>query len=185
MSKVKLGWYKLNKKAIIPTKTEDNAGFDIYTIEEDFILEPHTNHLFSTGLSAVVEKGWWLMAADRGSNGSKNAHIHCGIIDNNYRGEIFICLNNDNDYPIKFTNKEPAGFHSHKETVQDYLPNSLAYRLKEIDIIDYLVYPVSKGIAQIVLIPQPEVENYEMSEQEWNDNKDTSRGAGKLGSTGK
>lgn len=178
MSKVKLGWFKLNSKATIPTKTSDNAGFDIYTIENDFVLEPHSNHLFATGLAAVVEKGWWLMGVDRGSNGSKNAHIHCGVIDNNYRGEIFICLNNDNNYPIKFTDKEKPGFYTHER-------RCFFRPWKTKTIVDYLVYPTTKGIAQIVLVPQPEVESYEMSEQEWEDNKITSRGAGKLGSTGK
>lgn len=57
MNEVKLGWFKLNSRATIPTKTPDNAGFDIYTVENDFTLEPHTNHLFATGLAAVVEKG--------------------------------------------------------------------------------------------------------------------------------
>lgn len=122
--------------------------------------------MFSTGLAAVVEKGWWLMAADRGSNGSKNAHIHCGVIDNNYRGEIFICLNNDNDYPIIFTDNEKPGLKTHKELQQVNCGNSAAYQMKEVDVIDYLVYPISKGIAQIVLIPQPEVESYEMSESD-------------------
>ncbi len=177
---VNIGWYKLNPVAIIPTKTEDNAGFDIYTIEKDVVLEPHTEHMFATGLAVVVDKGWWLKAEDRGSTGSKGIHIHCGVVDNNFRGEIFICLNNDHDYPIKFTNNEEPGLHKHKEThwINDF-------QIQEFEIIDYLVYPVSKAIAQLVLIPQPKVKSRELTAAEWELAKDTDRGAGKLGSTGK
>lgn len=165
--KIKIGWHKLNPEAIIPTKTEDNAGFDIYTIEEKVVMKPHTKHLFSTGLGVCVEKGWWLKAEDRGSTGSKGLHIHCGVVDNNYRGEIFICLNNDNPYTVIFTNSKKPGFHRKW------------YGRK------YLVYPVSKAIAQLVLIEQPECESYEISNADWKAVKNTDRGEGKLGSSGK
>ena len=190
MNKVNIGWYKLNKAAIIPTKTDNNAGFDIYTIEEEFTLAPHTQHLFSTGLAAVVDKGWWLMACDRGSTGSKGIHIHCGVVDNNYRGEIFICLNNDHSYPIKFTDKEAAGLHTHTEQIttsplpKNGITLSVA-QIQQVEVVDYLVYPISKAIAQLVLIPQPVVNSYEIKADEWEQVKDTDRGDGKLGSSGK
>ena len=145
---VQLGWYKLNNAAIVPSKTENNAGFDIYTIEKNVVLNPHEHHLFSTGLAVVVEPGWWLMAMDRGSTGSKGIHIHCGVIDNNYRGEVFICL-------------------------------------KTVEVIDYFVYPVAKAIAQIIVVPQPKVNSKELSDAEWEIYKNTDRGDGKLGSSGK
>ena len=107
------------------------------------------------------------MAMDRGSTGSKGIHINCGVIDNNYRGEIFICLNNDNDFPIKFTDAEEPGLHSHKEQMHDPVSdNSLAYRLKTVEVIDYLVYPVSKAIAQIIVVPQPIINNRELTSEE-------------------
>ena len=185
-----LGWRKLNPKAIIPTKADDAAGFDIYTIEEDTIVAPHTQHLFSTGLAAVIDKGWWLRAEDRGSTGSKGLHIHCGVIDNDYRGEIFICLNNDNNYPVKFTNKEKLGIHSHKEIQQisEKSTNGIElaiFKTAEVEVIDYLVYPVSKAIAQLVAIPSPEYFTYEINDEKWEELKNTERGEGKLGSSGK
>lgn len=186
MNHIKLGWYKLKPEAVIPTKTPDNAGYDIYTIEKDVMLMPHEHKLFATGLSAVVEPGWWLMAMDRGSTGSKGIHIHCGVIDNNYRGEIFICLKNDNNYPVKFTDAEEAGLHTHKEQIHDQIGNNaLAYTIKTVEVIDYLVYPVSKAIAQIIPVLQPLVDSQEITKEEWETLKDTDRGAGKLGSSGK
>lgn len=183
---VQLGWYKLKDAAIVPSKTENNAGFDIYTTEKNIVLNPHEHHLFSTGLAVVVEPGWWLMAMDRGSTGSKGIHIHCGVIDNNYRGEVFICLKNDNNYPIKFTDDEEPGLHTHKEQIHDPIGNNgLAYTIKNVEVVDYFVYPVSKAIAQIIVIPQPKVNSRELSDAEWETYKNTDRGDGKLGSSGK
>lgn len=130
------------------------------------------------------------MACDRGSTGSKGIHIHCGVVDNTYRGEIFICLNNDHNYPIKFTDKEAAGMHTHTEkiNVQQEVKEGvavLAVQTKEVEVVDYFVYSAAKAIAQLVLIPQPQVNSYEIKKSEWELVKDTERGDGKLGSTGK
>ena len=191
MDSIKLGWYKLKPEATIPTKTPDNAGYDIYTIEKDVMLMPHEHKLFSTGLAAVVSEGWWLMAMDRGSTGSKGIHIHCGVIDNNYRGEIFICLNNDNDYPVKFTDAEEPGPRTHTERLtesatphKDGTVPAVMY-IKTVEVMDYFVYPTSKAIAQIMPIPQPIVESYEIDGEAWKKLKNTDRGDGKLGSSGK
>lgn len=111
------------------------------------------------------------MGCDRGSTGSKGIHIHCGVVDNNYRGEIFICLHNDNCYPIKFTDAEEPGFHKHKETIttgpkpENGIQLSIAL-IEEVEIIDYFVYPKSKAIAQLVLIPQPNVISRELTPEE-------------------
>ena len=102
---MQINWFKLNNSAKLPTKRAEDAGFDIYTTEDNVLLMPHQKHQFSTGLAVAPEKGWWMFGCDRGSTGSRGIHTHCGIIDNGYRGEIFICLCNDNDYPVKFTNQ--------------------------------------------------------------------------------
>ena len=161
-------WKKLNEEAILPTKRKEDAGFDIYTIDKEIVLKPCEKRLFGTGLAAAATPGYWLMAFDRGSTGSRGIHTHCGIIDNGYRGEIFICLSNDNDYPVVFTtkvDKPQLGLTSFNEKV--------------------LYYPVSKAIAQIIPIPQPEVESREVNDDEWQQMCNTERGAGKLGASGK
>ena len=109
------------------------------------------------------------MVFDRGSTGSKGLHVHCGVIDNDYRGEIFICINNDNDYPVRFTNAEEPGIHSHTETIttgpepRNGVTAAVAI-VRKVEIIDYLVYPTSKAIAQIIPVAQPIVESREISD---------------------
>ena len=181
---MKIKWFKLNPDAIIPTKTPEAAGFDIYTLDRDVVLEAHSQHIFSTGLAVVPEYGWWLMAFDRGSTGSKGIHVHCGVIDNDYRGEIFICLKNDNHYPIHFTDAEEPGPHYYTDSYQedDGHGNIVTKTAKW---LLYVVYPTSKAIAQLIPVQQPVVKSEEIDSDEWNELKDTKRGAGKLGSSGK
>lgn len=165
-NRCKIYWRRLNDKAMVPTKRAEDAGFDIYTIEEDITVPAHSQHLFSTGLAAAVTRGWWLKVEDRGSTGSKGLHCHCGIVDNGYRGEIFICIKNDNAYDVVFTDKEEPGFKSAGEK-------------------KYLVYPTAKAIAQLIPIKQPKVISKEADEEEWAKLSNTQRGGGKLGSSGK
>lgn len=170
-------WYKMREEAKIPTKRKEDAGFDIYTTEKEVVLMPLETHLFATGLGAVADPGYWLFARDRGSTGSKGIHTQCGIIDNGYRGEIFICICNNNPYPVKFTNQIDKIIKKKDEFLFDNDGNEY--------VGDVLYYPVSKAIAQIIPIYQPTVESYEISEDEWNINLNTERGEGKLGDSGK
>ena len=163
MTPVKILWHKLTPDAIIPTKRAEDAGFDIYTTETDVLLRPHEKHLFKTGLTYWIDKEHWLMGADRGSTGSRGLHIHCGICDQGYRGEIFVCICNDNDFPVHFSSS--AASISMKDNV--------------------LEYPTKKAIAQLIPMPLLPVESAEVGE-EWEELcHDSERGATKLGASGK
>lgn len=174
---MKIYWHRLDNAAKIPTKRDEDAGFDIYTIESNYLLKPFEKHLFKTGLTAAAEPGWWLMAMDRGSTGSRGIHTHCGIIDNGYRGEIFICLCNDNEYPVLFSSEVDS------PTLEEdtlYLDHDMTIKRGKI-----LYYPSSKAIAQIVPILQPTVECEEIDDAVWARLDGTERGQGKLGDSGK
>ena len=172
-----INWYKFNPEAKLPTKRAEDAGFDIYTTDNNVILWPFEKRLFATGLGAAPTPGYWLMAMDRGSTGSRGIHTHCGIIDNGYRGEIFICLCNDNPFPVKFTNK----------VIKPVFATSDFYFDKDGKECcgEILYYPISKGIAQIIPIPQPEVTSCEVDAAAWEELCNTERGESKLGASGK
>lgn len=166
MKKCLIKWYKFSNEAIVPTKKERAAGFDIYTTETFVRIPAHSQHMFKTGLGAVVSEGYWLMAFDRGSTGSRGMHVHCGVIDNDYTGEIFICIKNDNNYPVVITNSVDKAFFD--------------------SALNELYYPASKAIAQIIPIAMPEVACCPCGEAEWMKAvEESERGAGKLGSSGK
>lgn len=90
---------KVKPNAIIPTKEDENAGYDIYAcFDEDYIMiPPHTTKLIPTGIAAAVPNKYYLQVHERGSTGSKGMKYGAGVIDSSYRGEIFICINNVND----------------------------------------------------------------------------------------
>ena len=103
------------------------------------------------------------MGADRGSTGSRGLHIHCGICDQGYRGEIFICICNDNDFPIHFSSSAAS------ISMKDHV----------------LEYPTTKAIAQLSPMPLLPVESAE-ADEEWKELcHDSERGSTKLGASGK
>lgn len=178
----KILWKKLQDNAIIPSKTKENIGYDIYhTNTEDFEIAPHETVMVPTGLAAaIVEEEFYsvepkssnrfaLIAKDRGSTGSIGLHTHCGVIDAGYRGEIFIALSNTNNAPIVFTSKVKK---TQKICVGDEL-------LK-------ILYPIDKAIAQLIVVESYDFISEEITNDEtWIRLCNTERGEGKLGSSQK
>lgn len=179
---IKLLWKKLQDNAIIPTKTIENIGYDIYhTYTEPFVIEPHETVMVPTGLAVAIvtsnttdgqvegTNNYALIAKDRGSTGSIGLHTYCGVIDAGYRGEIFIALHNSNDVPIDFCDVQKS-----KKCYDD---------LGELECI---AYPLTKAIAQLILVDSYNVESEEVKDDElWISLCNTKRGDGKLGSSQK
>lgn len=164
-----LQWKKFNPNAKIPTKRKTDVGYDVYAVENNIWLKPHETRLFSTGLGCLIAPEMWLQAADRGSTGSKGIHVHCGIIDEQYMGEIFICLNNTNNFPILFT-----------DAVDKVCFKRTWYGRK------YMCYPTSKGIAQLIPHRNWPTDSIEVQAPIWEKALQMSeRGDGKLGASGK
>lgn len=164
-----LYWAKTDKDAIIPTKSDENAGYDIYAnLKEDYIvIPPCKTKLIPTGIACAVSEDYYLQVQERGSTGSKGIKYGAGVIDSGYRGEIFIAITNVNDMCLYII----------KEGVDYTKIDSLTYT-------GGIIYPASKAIAQLVVhnVPKmaPKVIEYEELL-----NIPSERGANSLGSTGK
>ena len=84
------------------------SGLDLYS-SVDFDVLPKTRKLISTGISISWngdnENEYYMRIAPRsGLSVKNNIDIGAGVVDYDYRGEIFVCfINNDNDktYSIK------------------------------------------------------------------------------------
>ncbi len=154
---------KLKDNAIIPSKTEENAGYDIYACsDENIAIYPHETKLIPTGIAAAVSKDYYLQVQERGSTGSKGIKYGAGVIDSGYRGEIFIAITNTNDKMVLLSNGQI--------TPKD-CPNAI-------------IYPMTKAIAQLIVHRVPQMKVKEIPYEELI-NIESERGTGALGSSEK
>lgn len=138
-------WDILNLNAKMPTKRDEDAGFDIYSDSaEDIILKPNETKFFSTGLRSAFPSNYWIEIKERGSTGAVGLSVRSGVIDSGYRGEWKIMLTNVNKYPVVF---------SHTVDKVTYVKGKI-FKNK----VKKVIYPLSKAIAQAVVIPLPHIE---------------------------
>ena len=136
MIKNKVYFSKMKENAIIPSKKEEDAGYDFYAcFDEDYILfKPFETKLVPTGIAWASGKEFYLQIEERSSTGSKGIKKSAGVIDSGYRGEIKIAITNANSFPLIFTQIDESTL---KEKYN--LPNNA------------LVYNTKKAIAQGVI----------------------------------
>jgi dUTP pyrophosphatase len=138
-------WDLLNLRATMPSKRDEDAGFDIYSdAAEDIILKPNETKFFSTGLRSAFPSNFWVEIKERGSTGAVGLSVRSGVIDSGYRGEWKIMLTNVNKYPVVF---------SHSVDKVTYVKGKI-FKNK----IKKVIYPLSKAIAQAVVIPLPHIQ---------------------------
>ena len=84
-------------------ETPGSACFDI-AIAHSFTLQPRELHNFPTGLHVELPTGYCLLVFARSSLGQKKCIIPnaVGVIDSDYRGEIFIPVMNLSDEQVHF-----------------------------------------------------------------------------------
>ena len=107
---MKLNVIKLSEKATLPKYgSEYAAGLDI-TSTTDISVPPRSRVLVPTGISlSWDDPSYYLRVAPRsGLSVKNNIDIGAGVIDFDYRGEVFVCFinnHNDKEYSIKIGDK--------------------------------------------------------------------------------
>ena len=162
-----LKFAKVNDKAIIPTKRNEDAGYDIYTIDKDIVLQPHQTVAFHTGLVSEFSPAWVGIIKERGSTAKYGLSIRSGVIDSGYRGEWLIMITNVSDKIVIFSD--------------DLVPSHLLM-VAEVTNKEVTFYPLSKAIAQVIFLPVPQLN---VEEVKLEDLSSSERGEGKFGSSGK
>lgn len=155
---------KVRPTAIIPTKRDEDAGYDIYAnFDENFIvINPHTTRIIPSGIACVCDMDYCFIIKERGSTGTKGMAQRCGVVDSGYRGEIGIPITNTTDHKIFICKSGCSVAH----TADDF------------------IYPYEKAIAQLLVIPVPTVDIEECTYEELKAIP-SNRGVGALGSSGK
>ena len=89
---------KLDDKAILPKRaTEKSAGLDLYTIEK-FGIEPKMIRPIRTGIAVAMPNGTYgRIAPTSGNTTKKKVDIRAGVVDQDYRGEILVVMQNIGD----------------------------------------------------------------------------------------
>lgn len=93
---------RLTSTAIIPDKAHsDDAGFDLYSDEENVVILPGKRKCVKTGIAVKIPDDCYGRIAPRsGLSVNYEIDVGAGVIDKNYRGEILVCLINFSDKPF-------------------------------------------------------------------------------------
>lgn len=144
---------KLHPDAVIPTYgTDGSAGMDLTAVSHE--IDEYGNRVYHTGIAVEIPRGYVGLIFPRSSICKHSIHLTnaVGVIDSDYRGEI----------TAKF---KPTPYF-------------------KADIYDFQTFPsqYKEGdrIAQMIIIPYPQIEFKEVDEL-----SDTERGNGGYGSTGR
>ena len=188
---VEIKFAKVHPNAIIPSKRDEDMGFDIYAcFDEDYVvIHPHETKLIPTGIASACSPEYGFLVFERGSTGSKGIARRCGVIDSGYRNEWFIGLTNTTDktlYISKLSKEEIVDRMYNADDMNkkwDGVFGGLA-SIKNTLEYDTLVYPYSKAIAQALVIPVPKTEVEELSYEDLK-TIESERGMGALGSSNK
>lgn len=106
MLKVKI---QKTREAKIPSYAhKGDAGLDVYSVEEDYILKVGERKGFKTGIKLEIPRGYVALFWDK-SGLAINYGIKTmgGVIDSAYRGELVVILKNlgEDDYKIEKKSK--------------------------------------------------------------------------------
>lgn len=109
---------KFRENAELPFKaTRGSVGADlrVYFDKEDgeqiskVVLQPNQSIKVSTGIAVEIPEDYWMDIRPRSSAGIKKDLVlknTTGVIDSDYRGEIFLFIKNIGDIPVEIENGE-------------------------------------------------------------------------------
>ena len=158
MNKIKLGFKKLDERAVIPWYAHDgDAGMDIRSLE-NVTLKRGEPTLVHTGIAAEIPDGFEIQVRPRSGLACKGVTVWNGpgTVDSKYRGEICVIL-----MYINAVVTVPG-------------TNGIEQQGSTYDIV------AGDKIAQLVLAPVTFADPYEVKEL-----SETDRGTGGFGSTGR
>ena len=168
---LKVNFKKLSPTAITPTKAHaTDAGFDLFS-DEDVILKYGETVAIKTNIAIELPEGYVADVRPRsGLTLNTGLRVHYGTVDSGFRDGIgIICENGNHEPMISDVMYFVASELTEDKTYSDFVGE------KEI------VIHIERGqkIAQLVILPIPEIELKEVNEL-----SDSDRGVNGFGSTG-
>lgn len=100
----------------VPEKSDENAGYDLFSIEEANI-RPGMRVKVNTGISLAIPQGWVGLIWPKSGHATKHGlDVLAGVIDWSYRGDIIVCLLNTGSEAIYL----PKGAKVAQYIIQEY-----------------------------------------------------------------
>lgn len=159
---------RLNEHATIPTKNHNAAAFDLYA-SEDIMIAAGEKKIVKTAIAIELPKGIFAQITGRSGISAKTPiNVITGTIDNDYRGELGVIIQNTNAIS--------------KDRVNELtLLSGKKIKLNEDIKVPKGLYNIQKGdrIAQLVLFHQVDTEIEEVDEL--NNTERNERGFGSSG----
>ncbi len=145
---------KIRPTAIVPTKKDEDAGYDVYAdFEEDFfVINPHQSRAIPTGIATAFSSSYYAQIEERSSMAKMGIKKSGGVFDSGYRGEYFIVTYNTHDIPFIISAK------SIDDIAEEFEFEGVTYKKSEV-----LLYPKTKAICQIVMHVIPKLASKELS----------------------
>lgn len=107
---MKVNYKKLDTAATVPAyATEFSAGADLYNLDCEVTIPPHTTVLIHTGIAMEIPEGYCGLVFARSGLATKRGLAPAnkvGVIDADYRGEIMVALHNHTDKEATVAKKE-------------------------------------------------------------------------------
>lgn len=102
-----INYKKLDDYALPPSYQhgEEDAGADLYALG-DYRIPTRVVSLVRTGIALEIPVGYVGIIKGRSSVEKYGLHIHAGVIDPGYRGEVLIMLYNESYNTIKVNNRQ-------------------------------------------------------------------------------
>ncbi len=98
MERLQIKFKKLNDNACMPTfGTEYSAGADLYSAEEEVVINPGETAFIGTGIAVQIPTGLVGLVYARSGLACKKGLAPAnkvGVIDSDYRGEVKVALHN-------------------------------------------------------------------------------------------
>lgn len=151
---------KIHENAVIPKYAlNGDAGMDLTAVSKSY--DDIGNTVYATGLAFEIPRGYVGLLFPRSSSSKTDLRLtnSVGVLDSGYRGEVMLKFRNDGYANMNMLLKN------------DLVNNQIGFNNE---------FNVGDRVAQIVILPYPEIEFEEVEEL-----STTERGSGGYGSTNK
>lgn len=170
---------KLHKDAVIPTYANNgDAGLDLTAVSYEF--DEYGNVVYHTGLAFEIPEGYVGLVFPRSSICKQDLSLTnaVGVIDSSFRGEVTAKFKPTLCFGDGYLGEDDVKIF---DKPSDDYPSSVGYMSEfNTDCNSCSMYKEGERIAQMIILPYPQIEFKEVEEL-----SETERGSGSYGSTGK